>query len=408
MEEKTGTRGSGPLRIRDIRVVVTAPEGHNLIVVIVETEEPGLRGLGCATYAYRPHAVTACIERHLRPLLIGRDARNIADLYQLVHYNAYWRNGPVVNNALSGIDMALWDLKGREAGMPLYQLFGGACRDGATVYWHANGDTLEEVEASVQAHLEAGVSHVRVQFSGYGGAKEADWAGSRPPGIYYDPAAYRRSALKALGHIRDRFGEAVELLHDVHERLHPAEAVAFAREVEPLKLFFLEDPLPPEQLDWMGRLRQASATPIAIGELFTHPAEWTTLVARREVDFLRMHLSAMGGLTPARKAAILAEAFGVRTAWHGPPDQSPVGHAACLHLDLASPNFGIREGGRFSEALREVFPGCPETRHGRMYASGLPGLGVDFNEAAAAAFPPNEAVTEWTQARRPDGSLNPP
>ncbi|MEZ5278266.1 MAG: enolase C-terminal domain-like protein [Opitutaceae bacterium] len=403
------TTGEKPLKIRNIRTFVTAPEGCNLIVVKVETDEPDLFGLGCATFCYRHHAVRALVDGHLKPLLIGRDARQIEDLHQLMRLNAYWRNGPVINNAISGIDMALWDIKAREAGMPLYQLLGGRCRVGATVYRHADGRDPAELKDNVRKFIDEGVTHIRIQSQGYGGSKSAVPPGPGfPPGHYYDPAVYRRSALAALETVRETFGDEIHLLHDVHERLSPAEAVRFAREVEPFRLFFLEDLLSPEDRDWFANVRATSTTPLAMGELFTNPLEWTPLVINRQINYLRMHISDIGGLTPARKAAVLGETFGVRTAWHGPPDQSPIGHAVALHLDLVAPNFGIQEFCGFGANTREVFPGCPQLYRGVLYASDLPGIGVGFDETAAARFPEVDAVTDWTQARLPDGTLNPP
>lgn len=398
-----------PTTIRQIRVILTAPEGINLIVVKIETSEPGLYGLGCATFAYRQHSVAALIQKHLAPLLVGREVARIEELWQLMNVNAYWRNGPELNNAISGIDMALWDIKGKQAGLPVYELLGGKVREAAAVYRHTDGRDLAELLDRVRGFQAEGVRHVRVQFGWYGGGKAED---HRPEGAqagaYYDPRAYTRRVLQALEHVRATVGSELELLHDVHSRLTPALAVDFAKEVEPLRLFFLEDILAPEDLDWLENIRRVTTTPLAIGELFNHPREWIPLITGRRMDFMRMHLSQMGGLTPARKAAILGELHGVRTAWHGPGDLSPVGHAANLHLDLVSANFGIQEFGAFGANTRAVFSGCPELRAGYLYPNARPGLGVDLDETAAAKFPCDERVVEWTQVRLPDGSLGRP
>jgi len=194
------------------------------------------------------------------------------------------------------------------------------------------------------------------------------------------------------------------LLHDVHERLAPIEAIRFAKALEPFRLFFLEDLLSPEDFEWFRLLRGQCAVPLAMGELFTNPAEWHPLVTHRLIDFIRCHISAISGLTPARKLAILCEGFGIRTAWHGPGDVSPVGHAANLHLDLASRNFGIQEWARFPDVLYEVFPGCPEVRGGYMYPNDKPGLGIDVDEAKAGKYPAGNTVVQWTQTRLPDGT----
>jgi mannonate dehydratase len=225
-----------------------------------------------------------------------------------------------------------------------------------------------------------------------------------PDGAYYDPRDYTRRMLRMMEHVRHTLGDEVELLHDIHERLLPIDAVQFAKDVEQFKLFFLEDPLAPEDLEWFQNIRQQCATPIAMGELFNHPREWQPLIDGRLIDFVRMHVSQMGGLTPARHVAAFANLYGIRTAWHGPGDTSPVGHAANLHLDLWAPNFGIQEWCRFPERVYEIFPGTPEVRNGYMYPNDRPGWGIDLNEELAAKFPCQDEVEQWTQTRLPDGS----
>ena len=395
----------GELAIRDVRTIITAPAGIDLVVVKVETSEPGLHGLGCATFTQRALAVRAAVDEYLKPFVVGKDPRRIEDIWQTGMVSAYWRNGPVLNNALSGIDMALWDIKGKLAGMPVYQLLGGKCREGAAVYRHADGRDEREVEENVRALMAKGYRFIRCQMGGYGG-KHVIPPGPRgaAPGAYFDPEGYARSVPRLFEHLRAAIGFEVEMLHDVHERLSPTEAVRLARAVEPYRLFFLEDPLAPEHLEWFRAIRAQCATPIAMGELFVHPNEWRPLVADRLIDYIRVHLSAIGGLTPAIKLAHLCAEFGVRTAWHGPGDVSPVGHAANVHLDVASPNFGVQEWSGFNDALREVFPGCPEETGGYAYPNDLPGLGVDIEEKKAARYPHVGGLPQWTLARTPDGT----
>ncbi|MBK9121567.1 MAG: starvation-sensing protein RspA [Chloroflexi bacterium] len=391
--------------IKDVQVIMTQPLTSRLIVVKVITSEPGLYGLGCATFTQRFHAVRTALEQHLKPLLIGRDVSRIEDLFQTMMVNSYWRNGPVLNNAISGVDIALWDIKGKMANMPVYELLGGKSREAAAVYVHANAETIPQVIEAAQGLIAEGYRHIRMQMGGYGGKHQQM---HRPDGAldgaYYDPRAYVRNMLAMLTTARAELGDNIELLHDIHERLHPVDAMAFAKAVEPLNLFFLEDALAPEDLDWFERIRQHTTTRLAMGELFVHPVEWRVLVERRLIDFIRMHISAIGGLTPARNAAILAGAFGIRTAWHGPPDVSPVGHAANVHLDVWAPNFGIQEWCRFPELVYEIFPGTPEVRDGYMYPNDKPGLGIDIDEKLAAKFPCTDEIITWTQTRLPDGT----
>ena len=411
--------------ITDVKVFLTAPEGINLVVVRVDTNQPGLYGLGCATFAYRHLAVKCLIEDYLRPLVIGRDAQAIEELWQLMHQNAYWRNGPIENNAISGIDMALWDIKGKLANMPLYQLFGGKVREGVPIYRHADGRDLSELCENIQKYREQGITHIRCQSGGYGGGSfgpaPATAPEHAPEGIYLDARRYMRETVKMFEGIRSRVGWDVELCHDVHERLKPVDAIRFAQALEPFDLFFLEDAIPLEEGEWIRQLRDKTNIPIAQGELFNHPFEWRNLIAERLIDFIRVHLSQVGGITPGRKLQLFAEQFGVRTAWHGPGDMSPLAHAANIHIDLASRNFGVQEwsgteppnfviqelkGPR--EALLDVFPGLPQFKQGYVYANDLPGLGVDIDEVQAARYPCDSGVTTWTQTRLIDGSLHTP
>ena len=309
--------------IRDVQVIATQPAGARLVIVKILTSEPGLHGVGCATFTQRFRAVIAAVERHLKPLLIGRDVDRIEEIYQLSCVNGYWRNGPVLNNAISGVDQALWDIKGKRAGMPVYQLLGGKCREAAACYAHAGGTSKEEIVDSIRAYQEQGYQYIRVQQGGYGGLEaERPAPEGAQPGSYFDPRGYMRAHLEVFDHVREQLGFGVELLHDVHERLVPIDAVGFAKEMERFRLYFLEDPLAPEDLEWFRNIRQQCSTPIAMGELFNHPREWQPLIQDRLIDFLRMHVSQMGGLTPARNVAAFADMYGIRTAWHGPGDVS--------------------------------------------------------------------------------------
>ena len=397
-----------PITITNVRTILTAPEVTPLVVVKIETSEPGLYGLGCATFTQRYLAVATAIDKYLKDFLIGKDVANIEDIWQTSFVHSSWRNDAVLSNSVSGIDMALWDIKGKVAGMPVYDLLGGKARAGAAVYRHADGKSLSEVEENVRKYMEQGLLYIRCQWGGYGGRIDQIKAPENAPeGAYFDPHGYARNTVKLFDHIRNAVGDDIELLHDVHERLAPIEAVRLSKNLEPYRLFFLEDALSPEAVDWFAVMRQQSATPIAMGELFTHPQEWLPLIQNRLIDFIRCHISTIGGITPAKKLAHLCEAFGIRTAWHGPGDVSPVGHAANLHIDLSSYNFGVQEWWGPSDLIKEVFPGTPELRGGYLYANDKPGLGIDIDEKLAAQYPPDNANAIrpklWTTARTPDG-----
>jgi len=396
---------SAPVTIRDIQVITTQPAGSRLVIVKIHTSEPGLYGLGCATFTQRFHAVVSAIENHLKPFLIGRDVARIEEIWQMSMVHGYWRNGPVLNNAISGVDQALWDIKGKMANMPVYQLLGGKVREAAAVYVHADGSSKEEVVDNVRKYMDAGHRYIRVQMGGYGGnSKLMVHPNGVQEGAFFDRREYMQTMLEMIEHVRSEVGSRIELLHDIHERLQPIETVQFAKDLEQFKLFFLEDALAPEDIAWFKQIRQQCATPIAMGELFNSPHEWMPLIEGRLIDFIRMHVSQMGGLTPARNVAAMANMYGIRTAWHGPGDTSPIGHAANLQLDLWAPNFGIQEWCRFNELVYEIFPGLPEIREGYMYPNDKPGLGIDIDEELAAKYPCQDQVEFWTQTRLMDGT----
>jgi mannonate dehydratase len=415
------TAGTAPIKIRDIRTILTAPNRIRLVVVKVETTEPGLAGWGCATFTQRALVVQTALEQYLKPFLIGRNVDEIEDIWQSSYVSSYWRNGPVLFNAMSGVDIALWDIKAKRAGMPLYQLLGGKVRHGADCYFHASGSNFTEVEENARRAMEQGFRHVRVQvatpgYAGYGAAAPgrltgapADAVGPTNPRAVWEPAPYVRNLPKLFEHLRIRLGDEVELLHDVHERVTLNQAINLCKALEPYRVFFLEDPFPPEENDHFRLLRQQTSIPIAMGELFNTQHEYVPLIKDRLIDFIRIHISQIGGLTPARKVAALSEFFGVRTAWHGPGDASPIAHAAQLALELASYNFGVHEGSGFPTETREVFVGCPEVKNGYMLAQEKPGLGIEVDEKVAAKYPvvdsPPNFDYSWGTTRRSDGTV---
>jgi mannonate dehydratase len=316
----------------------------------------------------------------------------------------------VLNNALSGLDQALWDIKGKRAGMPVYQLLGGKSRFAVDCYAHASGKDLPALEDSVRKNVELGFRHIRIQLGSYGSpqlSKEAHFEKEEfglPVESHMDSRPYLNATRKMFEYIRGKFGDELELLHDMHERVEPIHAISLCKDLEQYKPFFVEDPFAPEANGYFRMLRQQCGTPIAMGELFNNPHEWIGLISERLIDFIRVHLSQIGGLTPARKLAALAECFQVRSAWHGPGDVSPVGHAANGHLDLAIHNFGIQESYRFNDAIQEVFPGTPTYKNGYMYVNEAPGLGVDINEELAKKFPLPDTPGYWLPVRRKDGT----
>lgn len=412
-EKPAYAKGLPPVRIKNIKAIATAPQGSNLIVVRVDTTEPGLYGLGCATFTQRAFAVVTAIDKYLNELLIGKDVDMIEDTWNAVYVSSYWRNGPVLNNALSGLDQALWDIKGKRANMPVYQLLGGKSRFAVPCYTHASGRTAEAVADHVQEIMGRGFKYIRIQQGGYGAVGAAGGA-EAPPDFkaqnfggetdnYMNEGMYLKGVPKMFETVRKRCGEEIELLHDIHERVQPMDAINMIKKLEDYNPFFIEDPFSPENMEWFKQLRMSTSVPIAMGELFNNINEFKMPMVNQWFDYIRVHISQIGGITPAMKIARLGEWFNIKTAWHGPGDVSPVGHAANAHIDLAVWNFGIQEAVSFNEKMLEVFSGCPTMNNGYMSVNEVPGLGVDINEKAAAKYP-IATKSNW-QVRKRDGTL---
>lgn len=409
-EKPSYAKGTSPVKIKSVKAIATAPQGSNLIVVKVETTEPGLYGLGCATFTQRAVAVVTAVNTYLNEFCVGKDVDNIEDMWQSVYVSSYWRNGPVLNNALSGLDEALWDIKGKRAGMPVYQLLGGKARFAIPCYTHANGNTPEAVADDVLKIMERGFQYIRIQQGGYGAVgsttskpdfKDAGFGGETDN--YMNERVYLKSVPVMFDTVRKRCGEEIELLHDIHERVQPMDAINMIKKLDEYSPFFIEDPFSPENMEWFKQLRASTTVPIAMGELFNNINEFKMPMVNQWFDFIRIHVSQLGGITPAMKVARLGEWFNIRTAWHGPGDVSPVGHAAHAHIDLAVWNFGIQEAVSFSDKMLEVFSGCPTMNKGYMSVNEVPGLGVDINEKEAAKYPIG-TKSNW-QVRKRDGTI---
>ena len=413
-----GSRGLPPLKITDVRVIVTCPD-RNYVVVKISTSEAGLYGVGDATLNGRELAVAEDLKQHIAPLLIGRDPERIEDTWQYLYRGPYWRGGPVQMTALAGVDLALWDIKGKRAGMPVYQLLGGRTRIGALAYTHASGRDFAEVEDGARRAIERGFKCVRAQVAipglegtyGTAGAKPAEAAAGRvanmallPQTEVFEPAPYLSTVPRLFEHLRAKLGQEVELLHDCHEKLDPIQAARLARDLEPYHLFFLEDCLRPEYKESFRLIREHSTTPLAMGELFNSLWDCVPLIKEQLIDYIRCDLGHIGGITAARKVAALAELFQVRTAWHGPGDIGPPTHAANVHVDVSIPNFGIQEMVFFPDVAREVISGGPEFEDGYMNVSDTPGLGCDVNEEVAKKYPYRRSYLPT--ARRKDGSVH--
>jgi mannonate dehydratase len=385
------------VKIVDAKVIVTCP-GRNYVTLKITTDD-GLTGIGDATLNGRELAVASYLSEHVCPLLIGRDAHRIEDTWHYLYKGAYWRRGPVTMTAIAAVDIALWDIKGKVAGLPVYQLLGGAARTGVTVYGHASGGDVPEVLDDVARFLDAGYRAVRVQAavpgldktygirSGTSGVTYEPAAGARPAEDVWETGAYLDSVPTVMAAVRDRYGFGFHLLHDVHHRLTPIEAGRLGRSLEPYRMFWIEDPTPAEDQAAFRLIRQHTTTPIAVGEVFNSIWDCQHLITERLIDYIRTSVSHAGGITHLRRVFGLAELYGVRTGSHGAGDLSPVSLAAALHVDMAVPNFGIQEYMSHLDPAAAVFPHGYSFTDGLMHPGDAPGLGVDIDEEEAAKYP---------------------
>jgi mannonate dehydratase len=395
------------------KVIVTCPD-RNFVTLKLTTDD-GLTGVGDATLNGRELAVASYLRDHVCQLLIGRDASRIEDTWQYLYKGAYWRRGPVTMTAVAAVDTALWDIKAKAAGMPLYQLIGGRSRDAVTVYGHATGATVPEALGQVGELLARGYRAVRVQAGVPGLDKvygvpaggqpyEPAVAGDRPEEATWSSAKYLNFVPELFAAVRDRFGPDVHLLHDAHHRLTPIEAARLGKELEPYAPFWLEDPISEELQEGFRLIRRHTTTPIAVGEVHNSIWDCHQLITEQLIDYIRMSVVHGGGITHLRRVFDLADLYHVRTGSHGATDLSPVCLAAALHVDVAVPNFGIQEHMPHSAATDAVFPHTYRFADGLMYPSEEPGLGVDIDEEAAALYPYRQAYLPVN--RLEDGSMH--
>lgn len=398
------------MKITAAKVIVTCP-GRNFVTLKIETDE-GLTGLGDATLNGREKAVVAYLEDHVVPCLIGRDAHRIEDIWQYLYKGAYWRRGPVTMSAIAAVDTALWDIKAKAAGLPLYQLLGGASREGVLVYAHANGGDVEHALDAVGAKLEAGYRAVRAQAGVPGLTKVYGVAVGKayepatkglPEEQIWSTAKYLAFTPRFFEAVRDRHGFDFHLLHDVHHRLTPIEAARLGKELEPSRLFWMEDPTPAENQEAFRLIRQHTVTPLAVGEVFNSIHDCRTLIQEQLIDYIRMTVTHSGGITHLRRIAALAELYQVRFGSHGATDLSPIGMGAALHFDLWVPNLGIQEHMAHAPETDAVFPHAYTFRDGYMHPGETPGHGVEIDEALAAKYPYDPAYLPV--ARLEDGTL---
>lgn len=400
------------MKISNARVIVCSP-GRNFVTLKIETDQ-GLSGIGDATLNGRELAVAAYLTEHVIPCLIGRDAQQIEDIWQYLYKGAYWRRGPVTMSAIAAVDTALWDIKAKAAGLPLYQLLGGKSRSGVLVYGHANGSDIEHTLDEVLRYAEAGYKAIRAQ-SGVPGLEKVYGVGKGA--LFYEPAdaelpsehdwsseKYLRHTPRLFERLREKLGFGHHLLHDVHHRLTPIEAARLGKALEPYELFWMEDATPAENQQAFALIRQHTTTPLAAGEIFNSIWDCKALIENQWIDFIRATVVHAGGISHLRRIADLAALYQVRTGCHGATDLSPVCMGAALHFDLWVPNFGIQEYMRHSEETDAVFPHAYRFEGGMLYPGEASGHGVEIDEALAARYPYQRAYLPVNRLQH-DGTL---
>ena len=386
------------MKIKEIRVIVCNP-GRNFVTVKVITED-GTYGLGDATLNGREMAVVTYLEEHLAPCLIGRDAHHIEDIWQYLYKGVYWRKGAVNMAAIAAIDMALWDIKGKVAKLPVYQLLGGRSRTAVTLYAHANGDNIEATLDEAQRLVEHGFKAIRLQSAVPGLAVTYGVLGDKkdyfelqgdrplPPEQEWSTQAYFNTIEALFSGARECLGNDVHLLHDVHSRLTPIESAKLGKMLEKYNLLFLEDASIAENQESFNIIRHHTTTPLAIGETFNTIWDCKDLIQNQLIDYIRVAATHAGGITPLRRIADFASIYNVKTAPHGAPDLSPVCLAAHAHLNTWAPNFGIQEFVGFGNELSaEIFKHDMRLQSGMLHVSERPGLGIDFDEELAQKYP---------------------
>ncbi|MBD3586409.1 D-galactonate dehydratase family protein [Salinimonas sp. HHU 13199] len=399
------------MKIIDAKVIVCSP-GRNFVTLKIVTDE-GVYGIGDATLNGREKSVVSYLRDYVVPALIGKDPHRIEDIWQFFYRGAYWRRGPVGMTALAAVDVALWDIKGKVAGLPLYQLLGGRSRDRIMTYTHANGQCMASTLEAVGQAVEAGYKAVRVQ-SGIPGM--ASTYGVAKDGHKYEPAdadlpsesvwsteKYLNFMPELFDAVRSKYGFDVHLLHDVHHRLTPIEAARLGKELEPFKLFWLEDCVPAENQESFRLIREHTTTPLAVGEVFNSVHDCRELIQNQYIDYIRSTIAHAGGITQVRRIADFAALFNVRTGFHGATDLSPVCMGAALHFDYWVPNFGIQEHMPHSKEMESVFTFDYTFDKGFFTPGEAPGHGVDIDEKLASKYPYKRAALPVN--RLEDGTL---
>jgi L-alanine-DL-glutamate epimerase-like enolase superfamily enzyme len=378
------------MKITDVTSFPVFNGQRNNLFVVIDTDA-GIYGVGESGLSGRELAVIGAVE-HLKPLLVGEDPSRIEHLWQVMLRGGFFPANRVIGSAVSAIDIALWDIQGKALNVPVYKLLGGLVRDRVACYPH---NQPEGAEGDIQALVD---NCLRTQQEGW---KFVRWGLPAENGVL-EPARAVRLALKQMAAVREAVGEDIGICFDVHTRLDLPDAVRLLRASEEYQPFFMEDPLRSESPYAYHRLRQQTAVPIAAGEQWATKWEFREAIENDLIDYARIDLCIVGGITEARKITGWCEAHYIKLVTHNP--LGPVSSAACLQMNLACPNFGVQEQPRRpGTTLTDIIPVQVEWDDGYLLPPTRPGLGVEFDREAALRSP--FKMTELTHLRRLDGSF---
>jgi galactonate dehydratase len=383
------------MEIEGVDTVIVNAEMRNWVFVKVTTDVPGLVGWGEATLEWKTRAVDGAV-RDLEPMIVGEDPRRIEHLYQKMHRQSFWRQGVIGMSAISGIEQALWDIRGKDLGVPVYELLGGRVRDRVRMYTHLGGGDMEAVYETfevdpliekAQKVIEDGYTAVKVVFVPY----------SKP----LEGIPKTRQFAKLMGSLREAVGEEIDIMIDFHGRTTPAMAIEYIQAVEDFNPYFCEEPVPPENVDALLEVRSSVDAQIATGERLVRRDQFRPLFENRACHVIQPDLCHCGGLFEARKIAAMAETYEMGVAPHNP--LGPVANAAALHFALSTPNFLIQEDMLQDVPWRwDVVESSLETEDGYWLPTDEPGLGVSVDEDAAAEHPFEQEVMHSTTIRAAD------
>lgn len=389
------------MKITGVKTVVVNAQMRNWVFVKVETDQPGLSGWGEASLEWKTRAVVGAVA-DFEPMIVGEDPGRIEHIYQKMYRQSFFRMGVIGMSAISGIEQALWDIRGKQLGQPVYKLLGGAVRDRVRMYTHLGGGDMKAVyETQFSDDPQVFVDRaLEVRSRGYNAVKVL----ITPPTESLNSIASYRYAERMMAALREAVGESMDIMVDCHGRHYPGNAIEFCRILAPYRPLFIEEPVPPENVDALVEVRRASPVPIATGERLITRFGFREIFEKQACHVIQPDLCHCGGLWEAKKIAAMAETYYMGVAPHNP--LGPVANAAALHFALSTPNFLIQEDMLTDVPWRwEVVQSSLATEDGYWLKTEAPGLGIEVDEEAAKKYPFQQEVIHPLSVRAIDGAV---